>query len=481
MNRIKRVFTALLSGLAAVTLIPGGVPSVKADGVKKVACVGDSITQGLGNTPYPSRLQDLLGEGYEVKNFGLWGTTGCENTGRPYVSCDDSCYQSSLDYQPDTVLLMLGTNDGNEGSIAHAEEHYKEDMTKLIRSYQNLPSKPAIYLMTSPYAYIPGNAPVNSRIVVMQKELAKELDLPLVDIHAMTEDKETLFQDGLHPNDNGYYYLAMCIYQDVFGGQLAEVTVKTRDKADFRLGAWRDKTDENGQFVLLCPYGKQTFLMQKAGCEPVYTAVNITGDCTVTCEPLQVSNVAVEGIPFTNGDGEVAAAMDGDLFSSWQSGAVNDWQVGVTLERSRTVSSVDLLWETATKAKAEDGSMTVTYTANGTDWVEVKNPVFTYGEDREGLTLDTVTFDTVAVKGIRVTVHASENSKYAPKVYELSAYGEGETAAKVTVSNGTGKKEPDNTTRKPLPGIITVVVVIAGAVVLAGLLLFGIVTLLKKR
>ena len=47
----------------------------------KVACVGDSLTEGYTSTgansgkkgpnAYPARLQSLLGSGYEVKN--LWG------------------------------------------------------------------------------------------------------------------------------------------------------------------------------------------------------------------------------------------------------------------------------------------------------------------------------------------------------------------------------------------------------------------------
>jgi len=46
----------------------------------KVACVGDSITFGSGiadrdNASYPAQLQKLLGDGFEVKNFGVSGRT----------------------------------------------------------------------------------------------------------------------------------------------------------------------------------------------------------------------------------------------------------------------------------------------------------------------------------------------------------------------------------------------------------------------
>ncbi|MEY4378897.1 MAG: hypothetical protein RLZ85_778, partial [Verrucomicrobiota bacterium] len=44
----------------------------------KVACVGDSITLGSGaqkGKSYPAQLQGLLGDGYQVGNFGVSGRT----------------------------------------------------------------------------------------------------------------------------------------------------------------------------------------------------------------------------------------------------------------------------------------------------------------------------------------------------------------------------------------------------------------------
>ncbi|NJM24424.1 MAG: hypothetical protein HC859_01760 [Bacteroidia bacterium] len=44
----------------------------------KVACVGNSITEGSNievGKRYPEQLQGLLGSGYEVRNYGLSGRT----------------------------------------------------------------------------------------------------------------------------------------------------------------------------------------------------------------------------------------------------------------------------------------------------------------------------------------------------------------------------------------------------------------------
>jgi len=55
----------------------------------KIACVGDSITEGSGLTSpatqsYPARLQRLLGTNYNVRNFGVSGRTLLKQGDFPY-------------------------------------------------------------------------------------------------------------------------------------------------------------------------------------------------------------------------------------------------------------------------------------------------------------------------------------------------------------------------------------------------------------
>ena len=56
------------------------ISDIKAEGRKvKIACIGDSITAGTGitdkaNYSYPAVLGKLLGDGYEVGNFGIGGS-----------------------------------------------------------------------------------------------------------------------------------------------------------------------------------------------------------------------------------------------------------------------------------------------------------------------------------------------------------------------------------------------------------------------
>ena len=91
----------------------------------RVACIGDSLTRGdgsheharrrqaslVGRGNYPSYLQELLGQRFDVKNFGHGGTTACNDSDSPYTRTRE--WWRALRFQPHMVVLMLGTNDAN--------------------------------------------------------------------------------------------------------------------------------------------------------------------------------------------------------------------------------------------------------------------------------------------------------------------------------------------------------------------------------
>ncbi len=104
-----------LSITSLLTVCLAGVTHAETPAAKiKVACVGDSITFGSGiadreNASYPAQLQKLLGEGFEVKNFGVSGRTMISKS--PSAWTNTQQYKDALAYQPDVVLIKLGTND----------------------------------------------------------------------------------------------------------------------------------------------------------------------------------------------------------------------------------------------------------------------------------------------------------------------------------------------------------------------------------
>ena len=125
----------------------------------KVACVGNSITYGAyvinrEKNNYPAQLQAYLGDKYEVKNFGVSATTALYKGLYPYV--DTEKYRESLEYNPDIVIIKLGTNDANERNDAYRST-FPKDYRRLVDEYLNLPSHPQVILLTPVHCFLPSN------------------------------------------------------------------------------------------------------------------------------------------------------------------------------------------------------------------------------------------------------------------------------------------------------------------------------------
>ncbi len=94
-----------------------------------MACVGDSITQLSG---YPHKLQLMLGTNYSVQNFGVAGATVSLDYKIAYMK--QQAFQQAMDFHPDIVLIMLGTNDANLEVNNDTDIAY--DYTELLRCFR---------------------------------------------------------------------------------------------------------------------------------------------------------------------------------------------------------------------------------------------------------------------------------------------------------------------------------------------------------
>lgn len=206
--------------LANVTITHTAIPA----GVIKVACVGDSITYGdrVGESEsYPVRLQQYLGDGYLVANFGCCGTTVNSKYAQAYTST--RFFNWSLDFKPDIVILMLGSNDCADGlwptdvSGNFDSTTFKNEYNKIVNAYEALGNNFKFYLSTSPTIYpdiSSGAADTNARcslIVSQVKQIAADglyNNISLIDINAFTANHKDWFPDRLHPSVSGYNYIA---------------------------------------------------------------------------------------------------------------------------------------------------------------------------------------------------------------------------------------------------------------------------------
>ncbi len=190
-----------------------------------VACVGDSITYGC-TLPlfflrrYPAVLQRLLGADVQVAAFGVNDRTLQSAGNKPYRK--EAAFRQSKDYLPDTVVILLGSNDSKDCNWV-SEEAFRQQYRELLSEYRALPSQPRILICTPPCAFKPVNRffyltndakperlPVIAKLV---RAAAEEADVELVDLYALTEGRRELFgPDGLHPSASGAATIAEAVY-----------------------------------------------------------------------------------------------------------------------------------------------------------------------------------------------------------------------------------------------------------------------------
>ena len=222
--------------LAVIILLIAGAVGVhiKGENKVKIACVGDSITFGYGvssraSNCYPALLQQKLGEGYEVGNFGVNGTTVQSFGDEPYIKT--SKYISSREFDADILVFMMGTNDANTFNWRDADA-FKAELCALLDSYMEGDKKPQVYLCTpSRSVIIDGLSAADVKAGVtgfdvqvdvipvigdVVKSVADERGYGLVDIYAVTaEHPEWVAKDGVHPNNEGAAAIAEAVYQAV--------------------------------------------------------------------------------------------------------------------------------------------------------------------------------------------------------------------------------------------------------------------------
>lgn len=180
----------------------------------RVACVGDSITFGSGvadreTNSYPAVLGRLLGEGYEVRNFGVGGATLQKGGDKPYWTTD--AFKSVSDFEPQIVIIKLGTNDTKPQNW-HGPEPYKIDLHALANHFAALETKPRIFLCTPVPVHRDNfgirESVVRDEVVPTVKSVAEARDLPVIDLYAALQDAGKNFPDGVHPNAAGAKVIA---------------------------------------------------------------------------------------------------------------------------------------------------------------------------------------------------------------------------------------------------------------------------------
>ena len=192
----------------------------------RVACIGNSITHGSGidmqeQRGYPAQLQQLLGDGYHVKNLGVGARTMLNNGDHPYMQ--EQAWRDAQAFRPDIVVIKLGTNDSKDYIWNDHKQEFEVDMQAMIDTLcpmipqlnkKGRPTKkmvrsstPKIYLCTPIKAFrdkwgITDSVIVNEVIPAIRR-VAERNGLPVIDLHSVITDPADMTSDMIHPNDKG--------------------------------------------------------------------------------------------------------------------------------------------------------------------------------------------------------------------------------------------------------------------------------------
>lgn len=204
----------------------------------RISCVGDSITYGAQapvGSDYPNQLQQMLGPGYTVGNFGKPGATLMEPKMEPdgkywYLTTDE--YKAAKRSKPDIVVMMLGTNDALEliqypGFMEWNEsrsEAFTHAYESLVDEFISLESHPRVFLMFPP-TLIGHHKSLNYKLkeLAMKVAAAKQLSTidPMTAFLAVCPNTcpncpgnqkcAWVHTNSVHPNAEGYKHIAMFV------------------------------------------------------------------------------------------------------------------------------------------------------------------------------------------------------------------------------------------------------------------------------
>ena len=204
----------------------------------RVACIGNSITDGMGidmasSKGYPAQLQGMLGSGYDVRNFGVSARTMLNKGDHPYMK--ELAWKDAQAFDPDIVVIKLGTNDSKDYNWNAHKAEFESDYQAMIDTLWPLqpvlnkkgkPTKkmkradrPRIYLCTPVKAFrdqwgITDSVIVNEVIPAIHR-VAERNGLPVIDLHPVITDRADMTGDMIHPNEKGAAKMAKTIAEQL--------------------------------------------------------------------------------------------------------------------------------------------------------------------------------------------------------------------------------------------------------------------------
>jgi sialate O-acetylesterase len=215
---MKKILSLML--LVACCLMAGAQEKIK------VACVGNSITYGSGVAnrevnAYPVKLQGMLGDAYEVGNFGKPGATLLNKGHRPYTQQQE--YKDALAFAGDIVVIHLGINDTDPRNWPNYQDEFIEDYRALIQSFRQVNPKARFLiarmtpLSDRHWRYESGTRDWHEEIQQAIACVAKAEGIQMINFFEPLHPYPYILEDNIHPNVEGARMLAEIVYKGITG------------------------------------------------------------------------------------------------------------------------------------------------------------------------------------------------------------------------------------------------------------------------
>ena len=262
-----------------------------ADSPTKVACIGNSITYGIGTEnpqveSYPAQLQQLLGCDYLVGNFGKPGATLLNHGHRPYMKQPE--FQKAMEFAGDIAVIHLGINDTDPRNWPNYRDEFVRDYLALIDSCRKAnPHCRILICRLTPIShrhprFESGTRDWHRDIQQAIETISRVANVQLIDLHQALYAYPLFFPDGLHPNPEGAGILAHTVYSAItgdFGGLHLPQTFTDYMVLQRNRPLTIEGTANAGEKVTVCIDGQQ------------HTATTgYNGKWSVTLHPIKAGN-----------------------------------------------------------------------------------------------------------------------------------------------------------------------------------------------
>jgi lysophospholipase L1-like esterase len=229
----------------------------KAPGEVRIITIGDSNTlgwRGEDGVHWPGLVAKFAGPPVKVINAGVWGYASLQGRGR---------LEEALPYAPDIVTISFGSNDAVRVRVADAQrvgrgptdswlkalaarsrlgrvalgalgrvkdlasgsarvarvslDDYRDNLRAMVSRARQAGAIPV--LMTRPYIGVSADPDYwldfGPDYNAATFEMARELDVPLIDFYTLFKHREDLFADDSHFTDEGHALAARWAWQEL--------------------------------------------------------------------------------------------------------------------------------------------------------------------------------------------------------------------------------------------------------------------------